>query len=141
MEGRSWSCTASCLLFNHKLLLFHRKWGKRPTQLKGELTWKDGKDTWDRRHIYPTLAVFIQTRRSVLPIGKCFILAWGANKKTPNVVLSSDYQKTIVGVRANATAILSFAICAVRRWESASLLAEGLWNPARRKNLKNIPED
>jgi hypothetical protein len=50
---------------------------------------------------------------------------WGANKKTPNVLLSSDYQKTIVGVRANATAILSFAICTARRWESVSLLAEG----------------
>jgi hypothetical protein len=43
---------------------------------------------------------------------------------TSNVVLSSNYQKTIVGVRANTTALLSFAICTVHCWESAPLLDE-----------------
>src|SRR5271163_2156884 len=142
------SCTASCLLLKHKLLFHWKSEGKRLVQPKGKLTGKDGEDAWDRRHIYPALAVFIETSRSLLPIGKVFISVRGANKKTcrhvspkismasseravnilgiltSNIILSSDYQKTIVGVRANTTALLSFAICTVRRWESAPRLDE-----------------
>ena len=131
----------SCLSVSYS---FTGKLGKG----KGKLTGKDSEDAWDRRHIHPTLAVFLQTSRSLLPIGKVFISIRGPNKKTcrhvspkismvsteraenilgiltSNVVLSSDYQKTIVGVRANTTTLLSFAICTVRCWKSAPLLDE-----------------
>src|SRR5271156_3584876 len=76
------SCTASCLLLKHKLLFHWKSEGKRLVQPKGKLTGKDGEDAWDRRHIYPALAVFIETSRSLLPIGKVFISIRGANKKT-----------------------------------------------------------
>lgn len=113
MAGRSRSCIASCHLVDVRNQL-------RALEPRGPvlLTWEYCEGISDRRHVDPTLVVFLHACSALLPVRVSFALVGRTDEESSDIVLSSNDQQTVVGVTSDTTACLSFAVRLVRGRES-----------------------
>jgi hypothetical protein len=109
------------------------------------LTRKHGKDAFNGRDIDPAVVVFLHAGRALVPVGVFLALVRGADKEPANLVLGSDHQQAVIGVRSYSAAVFAFSVGFISGGKPVVSVAVSLgflfFKKRKRKRKKNEIRD